>query len=406
MLEPEGIIIHEDGSISSHGSTRSELKEEVGEYAVALRSNGVILLRRELSPPVQMAGEILSPMTVMEMINVIANAGWRGDLVIGDDSITRTLTFDQGALKSARSTAPDDRLGEVLFRSGALTRDQVAELARDTSEKRFGELAVERGFVDAKDLFNFLQQQAQSVFFNALIMNDGYFLFGQTEEEPDGATTVHLSVQGLLMEGVQRIDEMSLFRDKVPNSSLCPQRLPAGTARELDEATQKVLDHCSGEATIDEIARTTGLGEFATTKAIYHLLQQKLVELKSPSQVDPERVRSLISRFNDVLQDIFVAVATYGGLAQTRVTLDAWIAGSGYEDYFGGGVDDLGVIDHEQVLSAIQMARTDHPLEALHQALHELAAFALFSATTVLPRDQELSLARDVNARLKAIRLN
>ena len=48
---------------------------------------------------------------------------------------------------------------------------------------------------------------------------------------------------------------------------------------------------------------------------------------------------------------------------------------------------------------------TEHPLEALHQALHELAAFALFSATTTLPRDQELALARDVNARLKAVRL-
>lgn len=40
-------------------------------------------------------------------------------------------------------------------------------------------------------------------------------------------------------------------------------------------------------------------------------------------------------------------------------------------------------------------------MDALHQALHELAAFALFSAAATLPRDQELTLARDVNRRLE-----
>ncbi len=109
--------------------------------------------------------------------------------------------------------------------------------------------------------------------------------------------------------------------------------------------------------------------------------------------------------FNDVLQDIFMAVATYGGLKQTRQTLEAWIHGSGYGPYFGEGVDEFGAIDAEHVADALSGVTAEHPLEALHQALHELSAFALFSATTALPRDQELSLARDVNARLKAIRV-
>ncbi len=56
-------------------------------------------------------------------------------------------------------------------------------------------------------------------------------------------------------------------------------------------------------------------------------------------------------------------------------------------------------------MDALERSESDRPLEALHQALHELAAFALFSATTTLPRDQELILARDVNQRLKRIRL-
>ncbi len=60
----------------------------------------------------------------------------------------------------------------------------------------------------------------------------------------------------------------------------------------------------------------------------------------------------------------------------------------------------------ELVVNALDDIQAEHPLEALHQALHELVAFALFSATTALPRDQELVLARDVNQRLKAIRIS
>ncbi|MEM9075300.1 MAG: DUF4388 domain-containing protein, partial [Myxococcota bacterium] len=265
--------------------------------------------------------------------------------------------------------------------------------------------AVDRGFVDAQQLFQHLQRQAEDIFFGSLLVAKGFYVFLVGGEEDASATTVHLSVQGLLMEGVQRIDEMALFRDKIPSSDLCPVRKPdAPEPKKLDDSAKEVLELCDGERTIDDIARDSGLGEFSTTKAVYHLLSQKQVTLHAPSRVDPDKVRGLVNLFNEVLQDIFFAVATYGGLAQTRATLDAWIQGSGYGPYFGEGVDELGTIDPNHVANALQGVNTEHPLEALHQALHELAAFALFSATTVLPRDQELTLARDVNARLKAIR--
>jgi hypothetical protein len=106
-----------------------------------------------------------------------------------------------------------------------------------------------------------------------------------------------------------------------------------------------------------------------------------------------------------VLRDIFFAVATYGGVDQTRQTVSAWIEGSGYAGWFGHEVDEDGSVAAATVLRGLSSKPLDNPLGALHQALHELAAFALFAATTTLPRDQELVLSRDVNRRLKAIRI-
>lgn len=406
MARPR-IDIGPDGHLRPSDDARDRLRFRQGSFELALDLPGVVVLCGEGHARLQMAGEILGRMAVMEIINIVATSGWRGDLHVVSSEATRVLAFDQGALKGARSDAPIDLLGEVLFRGGLLSRAQLSQLVEETGEKRLGELAVERGLLDAAQLYQALRRQAEEIFFNALLVAEGFFAFlvDDVGDHPANAT-VHLSSQGLLMEGVQRIDEMALFRERVPSSALCPRpALDAPPPTKLDEAARRVLELCDGDTPIDALGRQTGLGEFGVTKAVYQLLQQKLVTLQAARRVDPERVVRLVGRFNEILQDIFVAVATYGGLAQTRATLDTWIQGSGYGPYFGEGVDELGAIDGDFVAQALGSVDMDRPLEALHQALHELAAFALFSASTTLPREQELALARDVNVRLKGIRV-
>ncbi|MEM1415664.1 MAG: DUF4388 domain-containing protein [Myxococcota bacterium] len=409
MAEPDVLIVDEHGQASVAGSALAErLRKRRGRYALAVDAAGLLLFKPEgvEAPRVQMAGEILTRMTVMEVINVIAQAGWRGDLhVIGEG--THILRLDQGVLKAAISDAEETRLGEVLYRSGVISREALEEIIESVGEEHFGEIAVRRGLLDAQALYAQLQRQAEAIFFASLLEAEGTYVFVQPLDDLEhGGTTIHVPVQGLLMEGVQRIDEMALFRERVPSPSFCPEPAPEAAApKNLEDGARNVLALCDGERSIDELARITGLGEFAATRAVYQLVQAKMVVLKAPRAVDPRKVEELVARFNEVLQDIFMAVATYGGLGQTRATLHAWIQGSGYAPYFGEGVDDLGMIDAAHVGRAMQGVDSERPMEALHQALHELAAFALFSATTTLPRDQELTLARDVNVRLKAIRL-
>src|SRR5690606_7072450 len=125
--------------------------------------------------------------------------------------------------------------------------------------------------------------------------------------------------------GVQRVDEMALFRDKIPSSRMCPTIREDAPRRTLEPTGLSVLALCDGTTTIEEIARVSGLGEFATTQAIYQLMQQGQLELRSNPANDDGRVGALIGRFNEVLGDIFSAVAAHGGFDQTRATLEAWI---------------------------------------------------------------------------------
>ncbi|MEM9864697.1 MAG: DUF4388 domain-containing protein [Myxococcota bacterium] len=358
-----------DGTIRGKAEARELLQELRGDYELSLGTPELIMLRAASSERrVLMGGELLSRMSVMEILNVAATANWRGDMYVYGE-YRRTLHIDQGALKGARSNAPDERLGEVLFQQGVLTRAQVDELATEiTAEKRFGELCIERGLIDGAALYQNLQKQAESVFFGALLEAKGQYAFVVGDAEESG-TTMHIPIQGLLMEGVQRIDEMALFRDKIPSSALCPVPEEGAPApKKLDETAEAVFRMCDGTRTIDDIARETGFGEFATTKAVYHLIQQKQVSLHAPSSVDSAAVITLVERFNEVLQDIFIAVATYGGLEQTRETLVAWIQGSGYGPFFGSSLDEFGGIEAAHVAGALKSVNVEQPLEALHQA--------------------------------------
>lgn len=413
------MIVEADGSVRVPGrGADRRLRDRAGRYRLVVDSTGLLVLRGEPTasvdrvdaapaPRVLMAGEIVSRTSMLELMNVVASAGWRGEMHVFGPDAHRVLAVDQGALKYATSTHPDDRLGQVLYRNGILSKAQLDAILREVDpERRFGQLVVERGAITQDQLFAQLQKQVEQIFFGSLLIREGHYVFSQPDDAAQPPVhSVHLPVQALLMEGVQRIDEMALFREKIPHDELVPEIQPRTSATSLDQTAQTVLAWSDGQRTIEDIARETGLGQFLTVKSIYGLLSQGLVALRPKKTLDAVRVRKLVSQFNDILRDVFMAVATYGGMDQTRTTLEAWIVGSGYGSIFGEQIEEDGSIDAETVARALAQVKVDNPMEGLHQALHELSAFALFAATTSLPRDQELALSRDVNSRLKRIRL-
>jgi hypothetical protein len=406
------IVVQSDGTLRVVGrGAERRLRDRAGEYTIVADVPGLLLLQREggddPGAKVLMAGQILHGMTVMEIINLIATANWRGELhVIGGDA-ERILTFDGAALKNAQSTHPHDRLGEVLYRLGVLDRSQLEGVLRDVSpDRRFGKMLVEQGLVSQEDLFKYLQRQAEQVFFSSLLVASGHYVFALPSDDGEAlSTTLHIPIQHLLMEGVQQVDEMGLFRERIPSSQMCPEVKPDAKAKTLDPTATTVLAYCDGERTIDDIARETGLGEFQATKAIYHLLQQGQVVLRTAARVEPEQVRALLDPINDVMRDIFMAAATYGGLARTQEAVGHWIATNGHGRLLGEGasVEVDGSLDAEQVVSALRSVGSERPMEDLNQALQQLVAYALFTVTSQLNRDQERSLTRDVQRRLKAI---
>jgi hypothetical protein len=406
-----------DGRISPTGSDPRRARfEHAGEYSVHPGPPGTLLFSKPQAADksggrVLMMGEIVSRMTVVEVINIIISTNWRGELSVTDSKVTRVLTIDQGALKHAQTEYEGERLGQQLVGAGLLSRKDLEQYLREKpKDRRLGQLLVERGVLAPDVLFKQLQRQAETIFYAMLLADHGHYWFTSPHESNDSpATTVHLPLQAMLMEGVQRLDEMALFRERIPHNRMFPsantQSLPPGSGA-LDLNAMLLLELCDGSRDIDELARVTAFGEFPTLKLVYGLLRTGALELMAGPSLDPRAAEQLVRLFNDIMRDIFLAVATYGSSENARRAISRWIEGSAYQALLGSEVDVDGTLHAPSIVRRLEEhSHGKEPLRTLHQALHELIAYALFTVSNNLPRHEEQSLSREVNHRLKQLKL-
>jgi hypothetical protein len=412
----ERLCIGADGRISAGPDPRRRLIEQPGEYRAYEGPAGAILLTRmagnaNAAGHVLMMGEIVSRTTVVEVINVVTSTNWRGDMLVVGSRGKRVLSIDHGALKHAQTDFEAERLGEILIAAGLLERKELERhLNEKPTDRRLGQLLVERGVLAADELFKQLQRQAEAIFYASLLVESGHYWFVSPPENanaPGPPTTVHVPVQALLMEGVQRIDEMALYRERIPHNRMFPLAADKRENRaSLDPTAIALLDRCDGTRSIDDLARLSASGEFQTLKMVYGLLRTGHLQLLAGPTLDTKAAERLVRLFNDIIRDIFLAVATYGKMEHARRSISSWLANGPHTALLGDEVDVDGTLNARVLIRRMEeQGHGGEALKALHQALHELIAYALFTASNNLPRQEEQSLSRDVNHRLKQLQL-
>jgi len=154
-----------------------------------------------------LAGD-LSAFDFSDLLSLIVHVRMSGMLRVWTPSGERSLTFEEGELRGVASTRVGERLSEVLVRIGLLKPEQMEALVASAAPgQRTGRIAVERGLIDDRDLWNAMQEQVTSVFQAIQLAEEGAFTF--TDGQAEGSVTVPgLSVEMLLIEGLRRIDEM------------------------------------------------------------------------------------------------------------------------------------------------------------------------------------------------------
>ena len=412
MKDPTAELVRVDGTGLAHpiGMVASQrMRAREGAYRVMPAPKHVVFMRytgedgrrdAEDGSIVRLAGEITAPAGVSDVLSLVGQAGWRGELVVMDGEATRAIFVDQGHVVGAETSAKSEYLGEVMYKFGALDREAHERVVAGLGKgKRYGELAVDLGVASQDKVYEYLAKQVLEIVLGMLKVSDGTFYFLEGFDERRLATHLAVSSASLLMDAITRLDELHYFAQRIPTNHHVPVRFEGRAPPEEDLAW--ALDAVDGKLDIEELGRATGRGQFQVTKALYALVQSKHVAIRPPHLSGGPS--ALVSAANDALRAIMGAADAAGRGTAVRDNLASFASGAGlYEILFrGAGPDGAGALAPKTVAdNADRLAKGDDAQNTLRQLLHDYVSFALFTAGAAIGAERESTLAREVGAAL------
>ncbi len=408
MKDARSELARIDASGTAHpiGTVASQrMRAREGAYRVMPAPGHVVFMRftgedgrrdSEDGAVVRMAGEITAPATMCDVLAMLGQTGWRGELVVLDGESARSLFLDGGNVVGAQTTVDDERIGMVMYRFGALNAEQHELVMERVNEgSRFGEAVVALALMSQEKVYSFIGKQIEEIVYATFAVGDGTFFFLDGFDGSRLPSHHAISANGLLMDGVTRLDEVKYFRQKVPTSDHVPVRLENSKPPQDDlVATLQAID---GRLSVEELGRHTGQGEFETTRRLYSLVQSKHVAIHPP-RISGGPV-AVVSNANSALALLHRMADAAGKGTAVRESLDSFAVGAGVYDilFRGAGPDENGALDAERVsANASVVAGGADPEDFLKQTLHEYVSFAVFAAGSALGSEAERDINRDI----------
>jgi hypothetical protein len=388
---------------------RAAIQAWRGLWRIAPSHGDVLLLERHnptaREDRVVLVGT-LQGMEILDIINHISNAQKSGAMTAVSGRSRKALLFEKGSLVSAVSNSDEDSLGEILFRFGKVTRDQLHAAGGEVSgPRRLGKVLVERGIINSHELWTYIRRQVEEIFYSVLHLSEGVFYFSVPGKPESFPARVPMSSNALLMEGVRRMDELKHFRELIPTPEILIEgKWPPAQSVHLDPRDEALLKLTQKPITVAELARISRYGEFETTKAVFHLLKSGLVRRvegtieTEPTAAGDGRVEALIDTFNQIFREIFACIERNGGSTELQSGIAAFLSSNAYAPLFAEvPFQSTGELSKRALLENLTKAGVENPADYLYAGLNELLFFEIFAAREILGHEEEQALMSRVN---------
>jgi uncharacterized protein DUF4388 len=262
-------------------NTAWKLLSGTSDLLSALREGHAVAAQPHPSGTV-LAGD-LAEMQPSDLLNFLHQGRRTGVLLTRTHEVERAVVLTEGNVAWACSTSPGERLGELLANMGLVGRDRIEaalrEQATSKEKKRIGQLLVDHGHLGPDEVWRGLKHQVIEIFLGLLVTQSGSFVFLRGVEKSRLPAQLALDTQGLLLDGLRRLDEMELYRTRVASLECKPKPTGKAPKTALSVEEQRVLSLADGVRSLSVLSAMTCFGEFETTKAVFKLLEGGYVAL-------------------------------------------------------------------------------------------------------------------------------
>jgi hypothetical protein len=130
-----------------------------------------------------------------------------GTLTVQRGDVTKCICLRSGQIVFATSTDAQDRLSQILVKTGKLTKENmdyaIKLYEKNRGSKKLGAVLVENGFVTPKEMFGGLKIQVKDIIYSIFLWNDGDYKF--EKQLPTDIIQLQINFQELITEIIQRI---------------------------------------------------------------------------------------------------------------------------------------------------------------------------------------------------------
>jgi hypothetical protein len=240
-----------------------------------------------MMPAVKTREGTVSSTTVPGLVYSILRQRETGVLTLTGESTEKSVYIQSGRPVFATSNDRDDRLGQVFFKSGAITLENllvVVERSR-LEKKRLGTLLVEMGLIQPSELVGGVLAQVRNIISSLFGWTRGRYRYIPGPLPTNEVITLKLSAGGMILEGIRSIESWERIWEAVGgldaryHTASGMDDLGKDLNLSLEEWT--LLSRCERPLPLREICRASTLPDFEICRLLWALLTLGIVERSS-----------------------------------------------------------------------------------------------------------------------------
>jgi hypothetical protein len=240
----------------------------------------------------------LKDFNVTQLFNLINLARKSGSLTIEGSGKRAEICFKEGKLVYASLNGHDGGLMGMLEKAGKISKEQsrvVRARAKSGADKELGLLLINAGYVTQDDIVQSVRSHTLDVVYLLFTWADGSFRFEPNKHPAEGAITVPINLENIIMEGSRRVKEYEMLQNELPDLDMALKftERPDARLRDINLTVEewRVISFINPRNSIRQIAKANSVGDFKIRRIVYGLLSAGLVELVMPDQ--PQKARAV-----------------------------------------------------------------------------------------------------------------
>ncbi len=362
-------------------------------------------------------GEIPDPELVVDLVSFMTSSRRSAVLTVVERGVRKSVYFRDGSIIAASSNQPEDRFGDIMYRRAMITRDQLdTALARVGPGKKIGNVLLASGLINSGDLWKMIKLQIEEILFSVLLLESGRFTLA-TYEASSVPTRTALDTQHVLLEGMRRKDELTHLQRQLPPQDTLLRQTGRDGEVDLSPPEARVMGLVDGRSTVGQVFRRSGLGDFATARALFRMLEEGLLSAAAkppPMPVTPAgeaggggtSVGSIISGYNEAFARVHRSLVGAPGSADYRSGLSTFFLDA--EPTVAGLFEDVvaspdGRLPTQKIFANLKVSKAPNKPEILRRGLREYLRFLLFMAREGLPFEAVERLAGEVRGTVRGL---